>query len=362
MKPLVIIPTYNEKDNIGRILHAIRGLGISELEVLVVDDSSPDATARVVQAQARRPGLPIHLMVRKTKDGLGRAYVAGFEWALSRNFDWIVSMDADFSHDPNDIPRLLETAKDYDVVIASRYVSGGKIIGWNWKRQFNSRLANWVTRRALGLSPKDVTAGFKRYSRRFLGALDLANIVSPGYAFQVEMIFQAVRQRFQVLEIPVTFVDRRVGQSKIAGELFRSAKAVWRLMLRRQGARQLIKFSIVGVINAGVDWGVFYLILLVTGWQIQPFKQAAKALSFVVSASSSYGANRLWTFRSKNPAIGRQLLQFIGVALVGLLINNTAFFVASAVFDWRDITGLVTATALSAFWNFSLNKYWTFRA
>ena len=238
MKTLIIIPTYNEKDTIVVLLRAINDLKITQLDVLVVDDSSPDGTGERVKAEAQLLVCPIHLLTQPTKQGLGRAYMAGFAWALARDYDYVITMDADFSHHPADIPRLLAVPKNIDLVIGSRYIPGGKVMGWNLYRQINSRGANFVTRFALGLGVKDSTAGYRRYSRRLLQSLQLQNILSSGYAFQVEMVLHALQNTFLVQEIPVTFTDRRVGESKISGELLRSARVVARLFARRIGLKK----------------------------------------------------------------------------------------------------------------------------
>ncbi len=363
MKTLIIIPTYNEKENIGPLLQAIRSLGRRDIEVLVVDDSSPDGTGDEVRAQAIASAVPIHLLTRLQKQGLGKAYAAGFEWALARNYTHIVSMDADFSHRPEDLPGLLDADSHADIVIGSRYIPGGHIVGWGLKRHINSRLANVITRLALGLKPKDVTAGFKRYSRRFLASLNFAHVISSGYAFQVEMIFQAVGHGFSVIEVPITFEDRKVGASKISGELRRSVKIVWKLALRRDGFRQFIKFCAVGSLNAVIDWGLFAVFKVGLRSFGQNGRQLAKASSFVVAATSSYVLNRRWTFRSRNPKIAHEASRFVLVSIIGLLANNAIFYAATAP-GWlhlNDLFGLIIASAVVMLWNFYANRHWTFK-
>ncbi len=363
MKILIIVPTYNEKETIGSLLQALRQLKRTDSEVLIVDDSSPDGTQEVVQSEAKKPGLPIYLLVGTSKQGLGRAYMSGFAWALKRDYDFVVSMDADFSHDPADLAQLLAQPAEIDIVIGSRYVPGGKIVGWNYKRQLNSRIANKITRLALGLKGRDVTAGFKRYSRRFLKSLDYEHIIASGYAFQVEMIYWAAQHKFTVTEVPITFVDRRVGESKISGELKRSAAIVWRLFINRRSVRQLGKFLVVGFFNAGLDWLIFFVLKL----PLQPYGQAGKQLakggSFLVSGTSSYILNRRWTFRSTDARVARQATKFFIVAFIGLVLNNSIFYLVTSptIFNQRDIVGLFLATALVTVWNFTLNKYWTFK-
>lgn len=355
-KTLVVIPTYNERDNIKNLLKAINNLKIAGLEVLVVDDSSPDGTSEVVRRQIGKPDSAVHLLTRDKKEGLGKAYRAGFAWAAKRGYDFIVSMDADFSHRPEDLMKLVNVGQDIDVVIGSRYIRGGKIVGWQWPRYVNSIGANLVTRLLLGLKPKDVTAGFKRYSRRFIDYLLKKSLVSSGYAFQVETIFYAEAGSFLVKEVPIIFEDRRVGQSKISGELWRSAKIVFRLFLKRAGIRQFVKFSIVGFANFVLDAAAFTLLR-----RLAVFPELAKALSFTLSATSSYYLNRRWTFRSQEKEVVRQYLKFIAVALVGLTINTGAFALSFRIGKLSEPVSFVLATGAAVLWNFFANKFWTFK-
>lgn len=363
MKTLIVIPTYNECEGIANLLQAIRNLKLNNLEILVVDDSSPDGTGEIVKNEAKQSGFMIHLLTQKQKGGLGKAYANGFQWALSRDYTHVISMDADFSHDPKYIPTLLKQNPKIDVVIGSRYINGGGIKGWDSKRYINSYGANFITRIALGLKPRDVTAGFKRYSRVFLQSINYRNIISSGYAFQVEMINEAQQKKFSIIEIPIIFVDRRVGQSKISGELKRSAKVVWQLTKKREGIRQFIKFCVVGTINTIVDWVFYAVFKSVMGNGTQTLKQLAKACSFIVAATSSYTMNRKWTFRSKDKRILAQASKFISVAIVGMLINNTVFYLvtSSNYLKQADIIGLILGTAVATLWNFFANKKWTFR-
>lgn len=358
-RPLIIMPTYNEIDNIAKIIDQILNLPV-KFEILVVDDNSPDKTGEVAKAIAKKNSR-VFFLHREIKDGHGNAYKAGIRWARQQDFTHIISMDADFSHDPKYLPKLFELGQKYDVVTGSRYVPGGKIVGWQWFRYLNSWGANIFTRLLLGLKPRDITSGFKCYSRRFIDNLNLDQLISAGYSFQVEMIFYAQRGGFSIAETPIVFVDRRAGQSKISGELKKSAVIVLRLATRRRGLRQLIKFAIVGAVNTIIDWLVYWLIITVTGWNVQILKQLAKALSFTVSATSSYIMNRQWTFRSTNSNISREALKFFLVSSFGLVLNNLFFYIITGILGYRDIFGLIIATALVTFWNFFANRHWTFK-
>lgn len=228
MKTVIVIPTYNERENIMKLIPALFSQNISELEVVVVDDNSPDATADEITTFKSQ--YPIHLIKRLRKLGLGSAYVAGFKKALALGADFIFEMDADFSHDPNDVQRLVDALVSADVSIGSRRVEGGKVIGWGIRRHLTSWVAMTLSRFILKLKTKDVTAGFRCYRRRVLEVIELDKISSNGYAFQEEMLFRVEQLKFRVVEIPVTFVDRKIGKSKLSkkdiGEFFR---VMWRL-------------------------------------------------------------------------------------------------------------------------------------
>ncbi|HOZ21038.1 MAG TPA: polyprenol monophosphomannose synthase [bacterium] len=229
MKTLVIFPTYNEKQNILAIIEAVFGQNIEGLDILVVDDNSPDGTGDLVAAQAgREPRL--HLLRRDKKMGLGTAYVAGFRYALARDYERIIEMDADFSHDPKDLSRLLEASAASDIVIGSRYITGVNVVNWPLKRLLLSMFASYYTRSITGLPLRDCTAGFKCFRREVLETIELDRIQSDGYSFQIEMNFRAWVKGFRILEIPIIFVDRAAGTSKMSKRILREAIwMVWKL-------------------------------------------------------------------------------------------------------------------------------------
>jgi len=353
---LVIVPTYNEIDNLSKLLDAITGLGVNGLDVLVVDDNSPDGTGDFADTAAKQDKR-IHVLHRKEKAGLGAAYAAGFAWALEQQYDYVISMDADFSHNPNDIPRLLAERETAAIVIGSRYIPGGKIVGWDWKRYVNSYGANIVTKLLLSLPVRDATAGFKVYTRAFLQSLDLKQLISSGYAFQVEMLVEAHRQGFAIAEVPITFVDRRAGQSKIEGEMGKSAKVVFRLASQRRGLRQFVKFCVIGLLNVVVDWSIFFALDHYTSLH----EVIAKFCSFVAGATNSYYFNRRWTFRSTSKDLGKEFGKFFLVASIGSLINTSIFWLVALQLGFPKIVGLIVATGVVTFWNFFTNKHWTFK-
>ena len=228
MKTLIIIPTYNEIDNIEKLLEQV--LAKSEtIEVLVIDDNSPDGTAlRVKFMQSSEPR--IHILERPGKMGLGSAYVTGFKYALERDYDYIIEMDADFSHNPEDIPLLLNAAKKYDLVIGSRYCEGVNIIHWPIKRLLISYFASKYVRTITRMPVKDPTSGFKCFQRKVLENIDLDKILSDGYAFQIEMNFRAWVKGFHIKEIPIVFTERKNGVSKMSRKIvWEPAWMVWRL-------------------------------------------------------------------------------------------------------------------------------------
>lgn len=230
MKDLLIIPTYNEIENITRIIRTVLAK-TADLQVLVMDDNSPDGTAQAVkELMASEPR--IHLIERPRKMGLGSAYVTGFKYALEQGFDYILEMDADFSHNPDDLPRLLEAAQKKDLVIGSRYSQGVNIVNWPFKRLLISYFASKYVRVITGMPIKDPTGGFKCFHRRVLEAIDLDKILSDGYAFQIEMNFRAWVKGFRIQEIPIVFTERLNGVSKMSRHIvWEAAWMVWRLQL-----------------------------------------------------------------------------------------------------------------------------------
>jgi dolichol-phosphate mannosyltransferase len=228
-KALIIIPTYNESANLPSLLPQIMTQDPS-LEVLIVDDGSPDGTGKIADDFAAM-STRVHVMHRPRKMGLGTAYVAGFRWALERDYDYIFEMDADFSHDPNHLPEFLKVVQDADLVLGSRYL-GGRVTVVNWPvgRLLLSYFANIYARIVTGLRLFDATGGFKCFRRKVLEAIDLDSVRSNGYGFQIEMSFRAFRKGFRIVEIPIVFTDRTDGASKMSGAIVREAIwMVWRL-------------------------------------------------------------------------------------------------------------------------------------
>jgi dolichol-phosphate mannosyltransferase len=228
-RALVIIPTYNERENISRMIHTVLGKD-PRLEILVVDDGSPDGTAGIVEAIGAETNR-VHILKRPRKMGLGTAYRAGFKWALERHYDYIFEMDADFSHDPGHLPEFLRAIETADLVIGSRYRDGKvTVVNWPMGRLLLSYFANLYARWVTGVPLWDLTAGFKVFRRTVLESIDLDDVRSNRYAFQIEMHFRAWRKRFRIVEVPIVFVDRTEGTSKMSKAIVREAVwMVWRL-------------------------------------------------------------------------------------------------------------------------------------
>ena len=221
----VVLPTYNEIDNLPQIVPFILAAA-RELDVLVVDDNSPDGTGAVADRLAQESPR-VRVLHRPRKEGLGRAYLAGFEVALRAGYGRILEMDADFSHDPARLPALLAASRESDLVLGSRYVEGGGTVNWGIARQLLSKGGSLYARTILGLPIRDLTGGFKCFRREVLERLDLPSVRSTGYAFQIELTYRAIKRGFRVVEVPITFVDRRVGKSKMSRAIV--AEALWKV-------------------------------------------------------------------------------------------------------------------------------------
>ena len=230
-KALVVIPTYNEAENIPRLIPAVLSQA-PNLEVLVVDDGSPDGTAGLVRDMMSVDSR-IHLLERSAKMGLGTAYVAGFKFAIEHGYDFVFEMDADFSHSPKELPNFLKKIVDYDLVIGSRYINGVRVLNWPMQRLMLSYFANIYTRFITGLPVYDATGGFKCYRRTVLESIDLDKIKSNGYAFQIEISYKVWKKKFRLVEIPIIFLDRRSGTSKMSKSIvYEAVFMLWKLRFR----------------------------------------------------------------------------------------------------------------------------------
>jgi dolichol-phosphate mannosyltransferase len=238
---LVVIPTYNEIDNIRDITDRVRS-AVPEAEILIVDDASPDGTGKLADHLARADER-IHVLHRAGKQGLGAAYLAGFGWAREHGFDVVVEMDADGSHAPEELPRLLETLRTADLVLGSRWVPGGRVVNWPWRRKALSRGGNLYTRLVLDMPVRDATGGYRAYRMPVLDKIDVDSVASQGYCFQVDLAWRAHRHQLRLVEVPITFTERQRGDSKMSSAIVR--EALWRVTLwgvrsRREALRRAL--------------------------------------------------------------------------------------------------------------------------
>jgi dolichol-phosphate mannosyltransferase len=222
---LVIVPTYNERENLPLIVGRVRD-AVPSVHILVVDDASPDGTGEIADGLAAEDDH-VKVLHRAGKDGLGAAYIAGFGWALQQGYDVMVEMDADGSHQPEQLPRLLQALRDADLVIGARWVRGGKVVNWPKRREVLSRGANTYARLMLGVSLRDATAGYRAYRAATLEKIGLDGVDSRGYCFQIDLALRAIRKGLRVVEVPITFVDRAHGTSKMSGDIV--GEAMWRV-------------------------------------------------------------------------------------------------------------------------------------
>jgi len=236
---LIVVPTFNERENLPALVERVLGLPVP-LDVLVVDDNSPDGTGKLAdELAAKHPN--IHVLHRAEKNGLGRAYLAGFKWALERGYEFIFEMDGDFSHNPDDVPKFLEAAQNADLVLGSRYVNGIRIINWPLQRLMLSKFAATYVQIITGMPLTDPTGGYKCFRRRALQAIDLEAVRSNGYSFQIEVTHKIWRQGLTVVEVPIIFTDRFLGKSKMTGKIVREALLmVWRLLFQNKLRRRPI--------------------------------------------------------------------------------------------------------------------------
>ena len=231
---LVVIPTYNEAENLPLIVARVRD-SVPEAYILIADDNSPDGTAKVADELAASDDH-LHVMHRLGKEGLGAAYLAGFAWALEQGFDVVVEMDADGSHQPEQLPLLLDALRDADLVLGSRWVDGGSVVNWPRSREILSRGGNWYTRRALRLPLMDATGGYRAFRASTLRALDLDGVGSAGYIFQVDLAYRTLDRGLRVREVPIEFVERQIGDSKMNRKIV--SEALWRVTV--WGARERV--------------------------------------------------------------------------------------------------------------------------
>ncbi len=363
MKIVVILPTYNEKDNIALILRALQEQFRKiphALNILVVDDNSPDGTAEIVRNECKTASNLF--LITGEKQGLGAAYVRGMKYALLRlHADVVMEMDADFSHRPEDVPRLIEAVdRGADFVIGSRYVPGGKIPeDWSFLRRMISQWGNVFARYIAGLyKVRDCTAGFRAIRAEVVRKIDLDALKVRGYAFQISLLHEAIVNHARVQEVPVEFIDRKRGQTKLGlSDIVEFMLNAW--WIRFERSKTFLKFSVVGAAGVVVNL-VSFTVLMNTGLN----KFIASPVAIELSIISNFLLNNFWTFsgRDINDKIHIRGLKFNIISLVALGVSYSTFLVLSVVDSGgipqvHQAVGIVPATLI----NYFLNSYWTFK-
>lgn len=349
---LVLVPTYNERENISALLEAI--CVHPNVQVLVIDDASPDGTAEAVRAH---PSFErdVFLLSREKKQGLGAAYRAGFAWGLDRDYSTLTQMDADFSHHPDDLPRLLaEIAGGADVAIGSRRIPGGQVVGWNSWRRFCSAAAMTTSRLLLGLKTKDVTAGFRTWRRTFLEKLSVQSLKSNGYAFQEELVLTAERLGAHISEVPVIFRDRKQGKSKLGvpemGEFFYT---LGRLTLIRR--KRFATYAMIGAMGSVVDLSGFILLHHLWSFDLLTANIIATSLAVV----HNFFWHHFVTFKHHRKRTRVVFMEFIAVSAIGVALNSAVVVSMVAIGLW-PVVAKVVAIGCVTVWNYLLNSRLTF--
>lgn len=369
MKYLIILPTYNEKENIEKLVPRVLSVD-DKINVLIIDDNSPDGTGQLADWLAKENSR-IKVMHRQGKLGYGSAYVQGFRYALKKGYDLIFQMDADLSHDPKYIPELIKKSEKYDLVLGSRWVKGGGVVGWPIYRYLMSWGANLMVRVLLSLKPRDITTGYRCYRREVLAKINLSGIVASGYAFLEELIYRVQGAGFTIGEIPIIFVDRKIGKSKIGiAEIITSFKAIFKLFAKRKRVSQIVKFGIIGASGTLVDFGI--LNILVIGLKFNVYLSAA--FSFVAAATNNFHWNKRWTFKGEatDKKLHLQFIQYMIITTVGFFINLLILRIFLPYFGKSfnlDInaplvlnSSKIIATLVVMTWNFLGSKKWVFKS
>lgn len=378
-RTLIIIPTFNERENLESLVSRV--MMQDGVELLIVDDNSPDGTGLLADALAR--GLArLHVLHRSEKAGLGTAYRDGFTWGLNHGFDILVEMDGDGSHQPEELSRILAAMESHDVVIGSRWVDGGKVTDWPWRRMLLSRAGSAYARVALALPFEDITGGFRAYSRDAIRQLELESVASQGYCFQIDMLARAHRVGLDIAEVPITFVERRFGSSKMNHAIIAEAIAnVTRWGLQRLGsklfperlrrfARQMLMFLAVGSLGFAIDVGVFTVLRVgvLSPASVHGGPILAKLISTSLAILANWAGNRLWTFRSnRHDDVLREGLRFGMASVAGLLVSVGCLWVSHYVLGLTsvvadNVSSNVVGLALGTGLRFVLYRSWVFGA
>ncbi len=364
-RTVVILPTYNERDNLADTIERLRE-SVPDAHVLVVDDNSPDGTGELADEYAVRDGQ-IHVLHRIAKEGLGAAYLAGFAWALERDYSTVVECDADGSHHPEELPRLLAKLATHDMVIGSRWISGGRVVDWPKSRELLSRGGSLYARHLLALPQRDVTGGYRAFRASALRLIGLENIASLGYCFQIEMLWRAHRAGLRIAEVPITFTERRWGVSKMRGRIVIEAMARVTLWGIASVARDFARFGMVGAVGLVVDVALFNALLLwFTNAHVAGAPLIAKGISVLAAISTTWAGNRWWAFRDRRgQKVAREAFAFLGISVAGsmlalacLAVSHYLLGLTSPVAD--NISANVIGLAVGTAFRFAAVRSWLF--
>ncbi|MCL2800137.1 MAG: glycosyltransferase family 2 protein [Treponema sp.] len=365
MKLLITIPTYNEKENVEAIITSVFNIVSSDVEILIIDDNSPDGTAAIVENLIERYTNRLHILKRPGKQGLAQAYLAAFEWGLNRGYDVFLEMDADFSHNPAYIPVMIEKIKTNEVVIGSRNIKGGGVEGWSMLRNLISKGGSLYSRTILSCPIKDLTGGFNMWQKSALEKIGLSGIISKGYSFQIEMKYKAFLSKCSIVEIPIIFPDRKQGKSKMSKKIF--IEALLNIIKIRKNAKketafsQFIKFFITGGLGTITNLIIFFFLADLLNKPEIP----VSIICFIIAVTQNYILNHLWSFKTNT--IGEKLsikkyFMFVSSSLLGLAVNITVMKLILINFTlpykfFAQAIGIAAGMII----NFILSKYIVFK-
>ena len=365
MKVLIIIITYNEIENIGLLIPELFKTVPSNVDVLVVDDSSPDGTGKAVEELFPVYPNRLYLLSRPYKEGTAAAYIAGFKWGLALNYDAYLQFDGDFSHNPVYIPQMLEAIETYDVVIGSRNIKGGGVEGWPLSRNIISRGGSLYSRLVLSCPIRDLTGGYNMWRKSALEKIGLDGIISKSYSLQIELKYEAFRAGCSVKEIPILFTDRKYGVSKITNNtLFEALLVVWKIKKNvgiDSGIDQFIKFAITGGLGTITNLLIFFLSVDMAGLEPVP----VSVFCFFVAGTQNYIINHKWSFKQNNhaePLSIKKWFMFLLGSLLGFLVNVSVmrFMISNFTLPWKTIAQACGILAGLIF-NFIVSKLVVFR-
>ena len=365
---LVCIPTYNEAENIKQLIVEVFEYLLPQTQgtfsILVVDDNSPDGTAIIVENLIKKYPNRLHILKRPGKQGLGKAYLAAFDWGLSNGYDVFLEMDADFSHNPKYIPEMVNQIQNFDVVIGSRNIKGGAVEGWSFVRNSISKGGSLYSRIVLRCPIKDLTGGFNMWTKNALSKIGLDHVLSEGYSFQIEMKYRAWRAGCPIKEIPIVFTDRKLGASKMSKKiLFEALIKIWKI---KQSAGdtafdQFIKFGMTGGLGTITNLLLFFMLVDKTGLPEIPVSIGC----FIIAGTQNYVINHKWTFLNTtgdSELSAKKWLGFLSASLVGLLVNIVVMQVIIVNFDLAyKFIAQACGIAAGMLINFTFSKFFVFR-